>query len=595
MASHGHFHRLHARRQVVEVEQAIEERAVSIVYVTAPATFDGPIGGYSTVGADEPPTPPTLAPAPVRPTQPPPAPPAAVPTRPAPAPRPLASVAPSEAPLVDDTPVPTPSAAEAPLSTELPTAINPPSITLSSSIAILAASSALSSPPNGLAATATGSSAKSSSTSEASTSDEGMSGGGKAGIVIGLLLLIGAILAIILYAFKRRKDANKVALADHEKQEDPFADSVSRAPSIRTNATAPRLSLRPVTQFIPNLMERRVSKGNALMTASAAPNTEKALPPMQMQRPDTNASNNSVNPFGDHARTIDVENANGAPTIPDMTTPVVESVANSRANNGAAVVAAAGTAAGAAAATGLSRGASKRGNGPKPMDFTKAGPFMGPPSPAGTDFSMSSDSPNTPTQTSTAAAIAAAGGPANSVVHRVQLDFKPSMDDELELRAGQLIRLLHEYDDGWALCIRLDRSKQGVVPRTCLSTRPVKPRPQQNSPRTPPQGRPMTPSGRMTPNGQPQPGNPNRPNGPNPIRSMTPTSPGSPPRAMTPSSQGQGRPQAPSTAQQQVRQNSPPGPTSLNPGNPPYPVDNNGPARPSVNAPVRKPVPGQAL
>jgi hypothetical protein len=23
------------------------------------------------------------------------------------------------------------------------------------------------------------------------------------------------------------------------------------------------------------------------------------------------------------------------------------------------------------------------------------------------------------------------------------------MDDELELRAGQLVRLLHEYDDGW--------------------------------------------------------------------------------------------------------------------------------------------------
>ena len=27
-----------------------------------------------------------------------------------------------------------------------------------------------------------------------------------------------------------------------------------------------------------------------------------------------------------------------------------------------------------------------------------------------------------------------------------------------------------------ALCIRLDRSQQGVAPRTCLSTRPVKPR-----------------------------------------------------------------------------------------------------------------------
>ena len=34
-------------------------------------------------------------------------------------------------------------------------------------------------------------------------------------------------------------------------------------------------------------------------------------------------------------------------------------------------------------------------------------------------------------------------------VHRVQMDFRPNMDDELELSAGQLVRLLHEYDDGW--------------------------------------------------------------------------------------------------------------------------------------------------
>ncbi|KAF2862207.1 hypothetical protein K470DRAFT_263062 [Piedraia hortae CBS 480.64] len=61
-------------------------------------------------------------------------------------------------------------------------------------------------------------------------------------------------------------------------------------------------------------------------------------------------------------------------------------------------------------------------------------------------------------------------------VHRVQLDFKPSMDDELELTSGQLVRILHEYDDGWALCIRMDRSQQGVAPRTCLSKQPVKSR-----------------------------------------------------------------------------------------------------------------------
>lgn len=47
------------------------------------------------------------------------------------------------------------------------------------------------------------------------------------------------------------------------------------------------------------------------------------------------------------------------------------------------------------------------------------------------------------------AAIAAAGGPADSSVHRVQLDFTPTLEDEMELHRGQVVRLLHEYDDGW--------------------------------------------------------------------------------------------------------------------------------------------------
>jgi hypothetical protein len=144
---------------------------------------------------------------------------------------------------------------------------------------------------------------------------------------------------------------------------------------------------------------------------------------------------NRNNPFGNHAEAIDATNANG-PTVVDSVGPGGE-------------IAAAATAAVAVGTIGLARGASKRENAPKPIDFTKGGPFKGPPSPAGTEFSMSSESPNTPTQTPQGAAIAAAGGPANSAVHRVQLDFKPSMEDELELRAGQLIRMLHEYDDGW--------------------------------------------------------------------------------------------------------------------------------------------------
>jgi hypothetical protein len=40
-------------------------------------------------------------------------------------------------------------------------------------------------------------------------------------------------------------------------------------------------------------------------------------------------------------------------------------------------------------------------------------------------------------------------GPLSEVVHRVQLEFKPNMPDELGIQAGQLVRILHEYDDGW--------------------------------------------------------------------------------------------------------------------------------------------------
>jgi len=102
------------------------------------------------------------------------------------------------------------------------------------------------------------------------------------------------------------------------------------------------------------------------------------------------------------------------------------------------------------------------------------------------------------------------GTAATSGVYRVQMDFVPSMGDELELRAGQLIRILHEYDDGWALCVRLDRSQQGVCPRTCLSQRPVRPRPgPRGSPRSgyAPNGRPGSPStGRQSPHGFPSSG-----------------------------------------------------------------------------------------
>lgn len=138
------------------------------------------------------------------------------------------------------------------------------------------------------------------------------------------------------------------------------------------------------------------------------------------------------------------------PAGPVASTPAASEAA--AAPTAAAAAGAAGAVAGATAATGLQRKQSvRKDNVPAPLDLTlppKLGPV--PPSPAGTEFSVHEvESGQASEPSAGAAAIAAAGGPADSSVHRVQLDFKPTMDDEMELRTGQVVRLLHEYDDGW--------------------------------------------------------------------------------------------------------------------------------------------------
>ncbi|KAN0104611.1 hypothetical protein V8E51_010356 [Hyaloscypha variabilis] len=576
---HEYFHRHHARQgnPFAEAASAIaqafgghdqvqQSTIVSIVYVTATPTFTGAIGGYSTKG------------------------PVVVTTK-----TPDATIntsPPDEGATNSGIQVDGKTSS----STTMPTAILPSKTSVAPSASLIVDTSSSSSTKVVAQTSGTSVSAASATSSNTtSSSSGGMSTAGKAGLAIGLLLLVGAVLSIILFCFKKRREQRE--RMDDEKHE--FGDMTRQASQRTTPPNAPRLSLRPVTQFLPNLGEKRQSKGNAL-------NMGRPLPahPQNADRPST-AQSNRENPFGNHAEAIDPTNARGPEIVQGMG-PGGEVLTGATA---------------AAAVAGLKRGASKRGYGPSPIDLTKKAPFAGPPSPAHTEFSVSSDS-GAPNQVASAsgAAIAAAGGPVNSAVHRVQLDFKPSMDDELELRAGQLIRLLHEYDDGWALCIRLDRSQQGVVPRTCLSTRPVKPRPQQNGPRGPPppgmrvpqqQPRPMSPSGRpMTPNGQhPRPMSPSqqrpmtpngqhpRPMSPSTQRPMTPN--GQHPRPMSPSQQRpmQGRPGSPS--QMQARRNSPPGPSAMNPqyspsNSPPGPGFASG--SPPNNSPIgRKPVPGQAM
>lgn len=338
-----------------------------------------------------------------------------------------------------------------------------------------------------------GSSSLPSSTSAPEAS--GTSAGTKAGIAFGVLggLLVMGLLVFFVFS-KRRKQAEMERLEnDDEKLHGPMVGgggapmaaaaavrrSMSPEPfepdtaSVRTDAKAPRVSLRPVTQFLPNWNgldnQKRTSKGAALALAvpvSTSPTTNGPLSPRTpggsaWERPSTAQSIDPANPFGTQAERVpspvQEETASALRASPS---PMSE---KSTIAVGAAAVFPAATAPvspispsegplTAAGAASVARKTSIRKDGPPQLDLTLPNAPMAavPASPAGTDYSNTSAVTGAPESPSGgAAAIAAAGGPANSAVHRVQLDFKPTMDDELELKAGDLVRLLHEYDDGW--------------------------------------------------------------------------------------------------------------------------------------------------
>ncbi|KAK8060081.1 hypothetical protein PG996_010011 [Apiospora saccharicola] len=484
-------------------------------------------------------------------------------------------------------------------------------------------------------------------TASSSAASDSSSGGGaaaKAGIAIGVLagLLIVGLAVFFLFGRRRKQMEKERAAAEAEKSRPPFGGaavaaaaahtrqaSVHSTQTTRTTATAPRLSLRPVTQFLPEFGERRSSKGAAMALAlGPAPSNSQAnrqIGQSPWERPMTSQSNSQENPFGDHAEHYDgaqrsatmEQPHNPFDDVPEHDVGVAQTTdAPRQAPNGmAAAAAAAAAAGGAAAGAGLARKQSIRKDVPQPLDLTRANEaplalpsFASQPSPTGTEFSFTSVAPGqSPGPSQSANAIAAAGGPSHSTVHRVQLDFKPSLEDEMELRAGQLVRLLHEYDDGWALCIRLDRSQQGVVPRTCLSTRPVKPRPAggppgaRNGPPVNPNrgGRPQSPA-MMRPQSPAMAGRPQSPamRHPQSPAMRGPQSPGGPMNGR-PASPG-GRPMSPAGARgqspgprqrgnsesaQSTRRMSPPGPSPLQ-----QQEQQQTPSRPIG----RKPVPGQA-
>ncbi|RYC61854.1 hypothetical protein CHU98_g4365 [Xylaria longipes] len=592
MPSHKHLHMRQAHHHWNELVQGVEsvanelnpfkdaphtlqerapETVFKTVYTTMSATFDGPIAGYTTVGVPADTTHNANANA--------------------------ETVADVTAASAKETEVPTPGTNKAQATESHPESL-PESLKPSKSVNLagettlaLAGTTSLSHQTKIPTADTTGSlsatdaAASSSPTSTSSPSSSDSSPGVKAGIAIGVLggLLVVGLLIFFLFS-KRRKQVEQQRAQDDEKVNGAFAGGrTASVRSTQTSVTAPRLSLRPVTQFNPTFSERRSSKGAGLMLAAAsagagAQSATREKGGSLWERPSTAHSNNSENPFNDNARAYS-PTTNG-PSVPHesqsnpfdspehvvgmaQTTdlPATPTTPATPATPGAgtvAVAAATATAAAVGTSTSLTRKASTRKEAPEPLDLTMP---VGPPSPTGTDFSMNSVAPGqSPGPSKSAAAIAEAGGPASTAVHRVQLDFKPSMEDELELQAGHLVRILHEYDDGWALCIRLDRSRQGVVPRTCLSTRPVKPRPAGGPPGSRNGGPPVNPSGLRGPPHGPGPNNapnypPGHPNGrpESPMRPMN--GPPQSPAQMRPYSPAGARPQSPA----QMRPYSPAG------------------------------------
>ena len=438
------------------------ETQVSVVFVTASKTFDGPVAGYTTMlpsgfGINDGTLSASSAPQPT-----------SQPNQNTPAPAPQSSTKPrhtTEQSQPSEVASTTQSAAQSsPLgtssspsetssrNTHAPSTLTSPSAPTITSGAPSKISSLTISPTESSSLQATTpesgdtAPAVSSSPSESSGNSGGLSGGAKAGLAIGIILLIALIAggAFFLYRYKKRQDESHEKLEDDEKTAATGAGAFvpAREPSVRSTRTptnAPRLSLRPLTQFSPNLGGAPATVGNKLEMTSN-PSGASQQPKSMWERPgERNDITEKSNPFGDHAASAAAPVAAGA---------------------------VAGAAVGAAVRSKANDRRRSSGVVPKPLsiksnhsqtslDSEVSSAHTGTLSSAnisefhlGTASTASSAIPASVAASSVPSSLAAPSGPPSNV-HRVQMEFKPSMEDELELLPGQIVRILHEYDDGW--------------------------------------------------------------------------------------------------------------------------------------------------
>ncbi|RVX66595.1 hypothetical protein B0A52_09346 [Exophiala mesophila] len=378
-----------------------------------------------------------------------------------------------------------------------------------------------------------GANSTSGASSSSSNSSDGLSVGAKAGIAVGVIAVVGLIGILLLFCLGRKKKQRQAEAAKENEKATygsgaaagtPPTEMVDRSP---TSAQAPRLSLRPVSRMLPEFMgsgsKTRLSGGNLLTTigesgSDRGPAQQQRGPSPIQNQPQENPFADPQNPFADPEKPALVP----APLS-------VGSAPHNAPQTSTTAVTAAGAIASAAAAGAVAPRATPDHSASNSMSNPAALPRR-------------TSQPSTPVTPAPVVATGPGAEQPQGNVYRVMMDFKPSMEDELELVSGSLVRMLHEYDDGWALCIRLDRSQQGVVPRTCLAAKPSKPKPAHlnqyaNSPqamRPAPGGgsRPMSPAGNY---GPPRAG---------PPRPMSPAGrPGS--RPMSPAGRPGSRPMSP--------------------------------------------------
>lgn len=280
-----------------------------------------------------------------------------------------------------------------------------------------------------------------------------MSTGQKVGIAAAVVVVVGilAVLALLLINRKKRKNKDARAREDSEKAA-MVAKQQAATPS--SPPTAPRLSLRPASSFLPEFMggarpKSRLSAGNMLTSITEPKGQGQSAPQnsyqMSEKQPIENPFKDPENPFSDPApiavskplpTPLPISAATLTPPPASRTVPET-TVAHSNAVSPLPTPDSIAVAITADGPHPVSSGTSSIARKPVAARAIEM-PGSVPGSVAG---ALNPSRSAIPPPSSASAQ--------DSSVYRVLMDFVPSMDDELELRQGQVVRLLHEYDDGW--------------------------------------------------------------------------------------------------------------------------------------------------